>query len=352
MRVLLLPDPVLVQAPGSLRTQVMETCAALRALPGDFGIEAELALAPPATYAGLDVVHAFGAGGANAGAIAAAAANGAALVLSPRLSPGWNRSNGSRARVGDRALGGVGEPALDSGYAQIRRALDTARVVVAHGAAEAGAISEAFLQPPAKVALVAHGVAARFFNAAPALFRERVRVSGRFALMVGQVAPWNNQLGVARALAGLALPLVVVGEACERDAAYQRELCRLRTVRCLGPLAHDDPLLASAYAAASVFVLASRGGHAPMAAAEALAAGTAVVGEVGAIPSDVPAAAAVAVDCNDAAALQGAVSNLLEYPPERDAVRRTFGRHTWDAVARQLTDCYRTAVEAGYAGSR
>jgi glycosyltransferase involved in cell wall biosynthesis len=344
MRVLLMPDPVLVQQPGSLRTQVMETWAALRALPADAGVDAALALDPPQSAAGWDVVHAFGPVAANAVAVEAAGAQGAALVLSPRLSPGWDRSNGSRARVGDRVLGGQGDGGHDSSYAQVRRALDRARVVVAHGALEAGAICEAFLQAPDKVALVPHGVAARFLCAEPALFRERTRISGRFALMVGQVGPWNRQLEVARALAGVALPLVVVGKARERDAAYQRELCGLRTVRCLGALAHDDPLLASAYAAASVFVLASRSGHAPMAAVEALAAGTAVVGEVGAIGADVPAAAAVAVDCVDPGSLQSAVSDVLENPPQREAVRRVLRRHGWDDVARQLAGCYRAAL--------
>jgi glycosyltransferase involved in cell wall biosynthesis len=349
MRVLLLPDPVSVQRPGSLRTQVMETYAALRGLPAGAGVEAELALAAPRSFACCDLVHAFGAGVANAGAIGAAAAEGAPVVLSPRLSPAWNRPNGSRARVGDRVLGSP--HALDSSYARIRRALQGACMLVATGADERSAICEAFLQAPGKVALVPHGVAGRFLCADPALFRSRVRVNGRFALMVGQVAPWNNQLGVARALAGLALPLVVVGEASERDAAYQRELCGQRTVRCLGALAYDDPLLASAYAAASVFVLARRTGSVPMAAAEALAAGTPVVGEVGAIPPDLPAAAAVGVDCDDAGALQRAVSDLLENPPRRDAVQGPLRRHTWDAVALQLASCYRTALQTAGAGA-
>jgi glycosyltransferase involved in cell wall biosynthesis len=340
MRVLLLADPVAAGQAGGLRTQVMETLAALRSHEG---VEAALAPHPGCDFASWDVVHAFGAG--MAAAVAAAAGQGAAVVLSPRLSPAWSLANGTRARIGDRGLpyATVCEP--DSSYAQLRRVLELARLVVAHGASERKAICDGFLLTPDKVALVPHGVAARFLAAGPATFRERVRIGGRFALMVGRVAPYNNQVGVARALAELALPLVVIGDARERDAAYLRELRSLRTVVCLDALAHDDPLLASAYAAASVLVLAGASIDESMAASEALAAGTPVVCAAGAdLLADGGGAGAVVCCRGDAAALQCAVSDLVEGAPGREAVRAGLRSPGWDAVARQLLDCYRRAL--------
>jgi glycosyltransferase involved in cell wall biosynthesis len=190
-------------------------------------------------------------------------------------------------------------------------------------------------------------VAARFLTAGPAAFRERVRIGGRFALMVGRVAPDNNQVAVARALAELALPLVVIGDARERDAAYLRELRSLRTVVCLDALAHDDPMLASAYAAASVLVLSGGSADESMAASEALAAGTPVVCSAGAdVLAEGGGNGAVVCCRGDAAALQCAVSDLIEGTPRRDVVRAGLRCPGWPAVAHQLLDCYRRALAA------
>jgi glycosyltransferase involved in cell wall biosynthesis len=347
MRVHLFADPLLLERPGSLRVQLSETLAALRAIEADAGVEAALAGSQRAPAAGCAVLHVFGAGGRIESAIGAAIADGVPVVLSPRLAPGWSRSNGSRARVADRVLGNRSACDLDSGYAQIRRALNGASVLIAQGEAERKAICEAFLIAPEKVRVVPHGVAARFFEAGPGLFREHVRIAGRFALMVGQISPYANQLGVARALAELALPLVVLGEARERDTLYLRELRALRTVTCVGPFAHDDPLLASAYAAAAVCVFASPAAWMPMAMAEALAAGTPVVGPAAALPSAPGAGHALRhAGCDDPCTLQRAVSELLEHRPQREELRALVRPFTWQGAARELAQCYRELRES------
>ncbi|MFL6675171.1 MAG: glycosyltransferase family 4 protein [Massilia sp.] len=346
MRVHLFADPALAERPGSLQAQLYGTLAALRALGPTNGIEAALAAGPGGRAAACDVLHVFGTGAVE-GAIDAARAHDIPVVLSPRLSPDWSRSNGSRARVADRVLGNRSAHDIDSAYAQVRRTLNAARLVLAGCEAERKAICEAFLLDAGKVRVAPNGVAERFFNADPTLFRERARIAGRFALMVGQVSPYANQLGVARALAKLALPLVVIGEARERDAAYLRELRAQRTVTCAGPFAHDDRMLASAYAAASVLVLARRVASMPMALAEALAAGTPAVGCAGLAPFAEGAQAALRqVGCDDPCGLQQAVSDLLEVPPPRDAVSALVRPLSWQRVAPQLAQCYRCACEA------
>jgi glycosyltransferase involved in cell wall biosynthesis len=335
MRVGILPDPVLFERPGALRTQVRETIGAL----GRLGVEPVLAGPRTLAASGCDLFHVFGAARANA--CLDALPPRLPVVLTPRVSPAWTSVDGTRARVADRVLGNQGRRDLDTGYAQVRRALGRAALVVAGSEEERRAIHRAFLVPPERVCVIASGVHARFFGAGPALFRERWRIPGRFALMVGQVSPWHGQVEVARVLARLALPLVVIGTTHERDAGYLRALRALPTVMCIASLEHDDPLLASAYAAASILVLPAHGAPIPMSAIEALAAGTPVVapwplGEWAGKPGlrQVPA--------DDPAQLVQAVSDLLATQPSRHEVSTQVAGHTWDRVARQLLARYET----------
>jgi glycosyltransferase involved in cell wall biosynthesis len=133
----------------------------------------------------------------------------------------------------------------------------------------------------------------------------------------------------------------VVGDARERDAAYLRELRKLRTVTCLGALDHQDPLLPSAYAAASVLILCSQGASLPMSALEALAAGTPVVSA--GRPDAGLAGGGFAfrqLDAGASEALQREVARLLAAPPERARVRALVAAFTWERVAAQLLACY------------
>lgn len=340
MRVLILRDPAPCGPADALEAQARGTAAALNGLAQP-GLEALLADARAARLPGCDIVHLFGVEGADR-ALELARAAGAPLVFSPRLSPAWNRSNGVRARVADRVQGNRTRWDFDTGYARVRRALQGAGLVVALDEAERRAICDAFLVAPDKVRLVPHGLAQCCFEGDPALFRTRERIAGQFAMMAGPVSPSANQLGVARALAELALPLVVIGEARERDAGYLRELRALRTVRCLGTPADGDPLLASAHAAASLFVLAGRSAGAPLAALEALAAGTPVVAPPGTCLALADAGFAVRhAPWQDSAALKQAASDLLEAAPPREAVRALARPFRWPGVASRLAHCYR-----------
>lgn len=334
MRVAILPDPVLFERPGGLRTQVRETIAAL----ARHGVETSLVTNATGADGRCDLLHVFGAARTHAAATGQAAQ--LPTVLSARVSPAWSSVNGTRARVADRVLGNRTSWDYDTGYAQIRRALQGASLVIAQDDAECRAVCRAFLIAPERVRVVGSGIGERFFCATPAAFRDRMRIAGQFALMVGQVSPWHGQLDVAQVLAGLSLPLVVIGATHERDAAYLRGLRALRTVRCIDPLPYDDPLLASAYAAAAMLVLPAHGAALPMAALEALAAGTPVlapcaIGKWNTAPG---------VRRAEREEMAPAVSELLAQPPAREAIRRGVCALTWDAVAAQLIGHYKSLL--------
>jgi glycosyltransferase involved in cell wall biosynthesis len=335
--------PMLFQRDGSLQVQVRETVKALNTIafgPGRGPLAAELVDPCRSRLDYYDVVHVFAAVHGNHRIVEAAVELNVPVVLSSLTAPGWNRANGARARIAERLLGN-----LETSYAQTRHALRLASLVVALCDTEKQALRSAFLINPAKVRVLPNGISPHFFDADPALFRSRTALPGQFALMVGAVSPCQNQLGMARTLAEMALPLVVIGEARERDADYLRLLRAVPGVICMGALRHEDRMLASAYAAASVFVIASQDEATPVTVLEALAAGTPVMmSDECALRLPNSEFALRTARWNDSRAQKSALLELLEMPPPRERVRALVRGYTWDSVALQLADCYADAV--------
>jgi glycosyltransferase involved in cell wall biosynthesis len=351
MRVGILSYPMLFQRDGNVQMQVRETVNALNRLaqlPGRGGLDAELVDPLRSRLDDYDLVHVFAAVHGNHRIVEEAAALRVPVVLSALIAPGWNRSNGTRARLADRLLGNLTTCDLQTSYAQTRQALQLASLVVALGEAERQAIGNAFLINRAKVRVLPNGVSPHFFEAGPALFRARTGVVGQFALMVGTVSPYKNQLGIAQALSEMALPFVVIGEAQERDTDYMRRLRAVPGVICLGALRQQTRMLASAYAAATVFVLPSQGDAFPVTVLEALAAGTPVLmSDAIALELHNCEFAVKRTRWNDSRAQKSALLDLLDAPPARERVRALVRQFTWDSVALQLADCYTDALAIG-----
>ena len=349
MRIGVLSYSMLFQREGALQVQVRETVRALNRLasaPGLGNVEVELVDPCRTRLDDYDLIHVFSATNGNHRIVEMAAELGVPVVLSPLISPGWTRANGSRARVADRVLGNLTHWDVQSSYAFTRRALQLSSLIVALSEAEREAIHSAFLIESQKVRVTPNGVSARFFEANETLFREHTGLQGQFALMVGSVSPYKNQLGIAQVLAEMALPFVVIGQAQERDTDYLRQLRAVPGVRWMGTLAHEQRLLASAYAAASVFVMPSQGESLPLSVLEALAAGTPVMMTEGTNMQLAGGALAVKkVAWNDASAQKRVLLALLESPPPRPLVRALVRDRTWDAVARQIASCYAEVVK-------
>ena len=352
MRIGIVSYPMLFQREAALQHQIGETTRALNALREHAGVKLEVELVDPhcSDLDGYDLIHVFSAGAGNYRIVEAAAALGIPLVLSPLISSGWDRSCGEQARQTDHRLGKQTAWSGQSSYAQTRHALQLANVIVALGEGEKKAIEEGFLIDSAKIRVLAHGVSAPWFEADGDLFRQRTGMRTPFVLMAGPISPYQGQLSMAETLSSLALPLILLGETRERDQDYLRQVRALRGVSCLGGLAHDSRMLASAYAAASVVVLPCQGDACARTMFDALATGTPVVMSAASQVDIAHSSFALRrVAWDDAGAQQQAVLALVAQPPARDAVRALVRPFTWERAALQVAGCYLEQVASGSA---
>jgi glycosyltransferase involved in cell wall biosynthesis len=159
-----------------------------------------------------------------------------------------------------------------------RELLHSADLVLPNSRSEALQLMRLFGVERERIRVVPNGVLASLGSASAELFRDRWG-SDPFVLFVGRVEPRKNVLGLIKAISGLELALVVIGEAPPGCEAYE-QACRKAggsLVSWLGGLEHHDPLLASAYRAARVFALPSWFETPGLAALEAAHAGCAIV---------------------------------------------------------------------------
>jgi glycosyltransferase involved in cell wall biosynthesis len=345
MRIGILSYPMLFQREGGLQVQVRETVSALNHL--DASMTAELVDPSRQKLVEFDVIHVFSAINGNFRVVESAVELGVPVVLSPLVSPTWNRNAGLRARVADRLAGRISAYNLQTSYAQTKRALQLADLVIALGEAEREAIVSGFLTERAKIRVFPNGISRQFFNARPELFRHRTGIVGPFVLTVGSVSEYKNQLGLAQALEGSELPMLMIGPVSRDNQDYLQRVLKSPWTRWLGALDHEDPLLASAYAAASVVALPSQGEVFPLSVLEALAAGTPVVmTQDSALHLEASGSMLRKVAWNDRAGQREAILALAARPPERAGVQAMVEQFTWQRVAAQVAACYRELVPA------
>ncbi len=159
-----------------------------------------------------------------------------------------------------------------------RELLALADLVLPNSRAEARQLTRLFGVDPARIRVTPNGVEPRFATATPDLWHARFG-DEPFVLFVGRIEPRKNLLNLIRAMRGLGVPLVAIGDAPAGFEGYDAECRRAGAgfVRRLPAFDHADPLLESAYAAARVFALPSWFETPGLAALEAAAAGAAVV---------------------------------------------------------------------------
>lgn len=331
-------------APGGGERQL---CAMAEELP-DVGVAARLWRPWEEDLSGVDCLHLFGSEPEQLTIVSAARRQGIPVVLSPiawfdlaacwREPWPWARRSFACAKFISRAA----LPALPSWRRQLYHAVD---LLLPNSQAEADQLIRYFQVPPERIRIIPNGASRRFAAADAEPFAQHAGCR-EFILYAGRIEPRKNQLLFLRAMQGVVVPVVVLGDAVPGHESYF-EACRGAAggnVRFLPGIPHDDPLLASAYAGCGCLVLASWYETPGLVAIEAAMSGAPLVlprggcareyfGELAAYvsPGDLPGIRRAALD-----ALAGGRS-----PQLASLVREHF---TWRTAAWATREAYELVV--------
>jgi glycosyltransferase involved in cell wall biosynthesis len=232
-------------------------------------------------------------------------------------------------------------PHIYNWHVYLKKVLDMSDAITPNTNAEADYISKSFRIPIERMRFIPNGVDDRFLSGDPELIRKKTGFRD-FALTVGYVGERKNQIRVLEAARRLGMPFVSIGKI--QDDAYCREFLRLtenrKDVAVLDQMSNGDQLLASAYAAASVFVLASWWETPGVAALEAgLAGAPVVITEVGGT-RDYFSDLADYAEYGSVESIRSGIERALARPRDhrlREHIRQNF---TWPSVGKKIAELY------------
>ena len=199
-----------------------------------------------------------------------------------------------------------------------------------------------------KVRVVPPGIdRERFSTADPELFVKQYGLKD-FILEVSRINRHKGQARLIRALVGKGLNLVFIGPLDPTDPQGVEEFLELANryscVHYLGPISHDDPTLAAAYAAARVHVLPSVSESFGLVVLESIAAGTAAV--TGRYPALYEYLGDHAYYCDPLSIsdIRKSVLEAYNKGPKPGAQEYVLMNFSWKRVAIQLCEIYRELI--------
>jgi glycosyltransferase involved in cell wall biosynthesis len=219
--------------------------------------------------------------------------------------------------------------------------LELADRILPNSEAEAAQLVRLFGVDRRRLAVVPNGVDERFAAAGPELFHE-LSSGEDFVLYAGRIEPRKNVLGLVRASRELGLRLVVLGDGVPGHEGYRRECVRIggQAVSWWPRMDHEDPRLASAYAAARVFALVSWFETPGLSALEAALAGSRVVVTPFGSTREYFGDRVLYARPDRPHELQRRLASAWERPADPALSRHVAEHFTWPVVARRTAEAY------------
>ncbi len=310
--------------------QALSTADALRTL----GYQVHLGSTLPKE--GYDLVHAFGTLAEYLPLLQEAKRQGARIALSPIF---FKDISAPLKRLGVATAPFWGMFARR--YRTQRRLLLLADRLLPNSQAERDQVRHYFRVPTKTFVVVPNGVDPRFAEGDSRAFRETFGIKGDFVLTVGRIERRKNQLRLIQALKGTGIPLVVIGRSIAQAYLERCKAIGGEQVLFLPPLAHDDPLLASAYACCRVFALPSLLETPGLSALEAGVAGARIVITPYGGAREYFGDYALYPNPRSVHSIRTAILEAWETPVDREAQRHhLLSQFSWQKVAEQTAAVY------------
>ena len=330
-----------LEASGGGEVQMMATGRALR----DLGLDAHCWRPWEERLAEARLLHLFGSQSEHLAVVEAARRQHVPVVLSTiawfSLAGYW-----AEPRPLVRRLAACAGLAIRNWcprvYSWRRKLYQSVDLLLPNSHAEAEQLVRCFGVPTRRIHVVPNGADPRFGAADPEPFARQVGGPG-FVLCAGRIEPRKNQRALLRALHGSGLRVVLVGGVVPGHEAYLAECRRVadERVRFVGPLEHDDPRLASAYAACGCLALCSWYETPGLAALEAGMSGAPLVLPEGGSAREYFGPQAEYVRPTDLRGIRSAVTKALRRGRSKALAEHVAGSFSWAAAAGVTLEAYR-----------
>lgn len=343
MNVLMIAPLSIGVVQGGVRIQATKTAGQLK----ERGVGVDLFNPWQETYlTDYDIVHLFLASNETLAIANRLKDLNCKLVVSPvfftRRSATVIRHSMMIERIAGKLVNGI-----FSDYSIKASVCKAADLVLPNTTDEAALIRDGFGIPDNKIIMVPNGVDPSFADASPDLFKSKYSIQN-FTLFVGDAsARRKNVLNLLKEHTPNDQPLVIIGKFDQSDYSEQclTIMKERENVHYLGPLDHDDPILASAYVAADVFVLPSQFETPGIAALEAALAGCKIaITKVGGT-RDYFGSDADYIDPENSKSIIKAIRKAHERPEGESLKKRILENYTWEATAEQTLNAYKRIIE-------
>lgn len=334
MKVLFLTYPRIGLNRGGLQIQIEETAKGL----AQKGVEVIFYDPWRNQIPDVDLCHVFSLDGAIVQHLERAVLLKKPVVISPVFSAFAHGALLTSLKLRLSAL----IPGMYSDLKRAKRMMELASRAIALNPEEESLLHMVFPSSRQKVDIVPNGIDLRFAKGNPHIFRDRYGLDN-FVLTVGSIEPNKNQLSLIRAMKRNNLQLVIIGKVNEKYKSYW-ELCRQEAdhgnVLFLGELLHDDPLLASAYAAAKLFVLPSVSEVMPLSLYEAALSGCNVIASSSFPLQGKLGKHVVRFSPRKISALTSAIEKEMKAGPNHDLTELVSAMPSWVEITDRIQQIY------------
>lgn len=232
-------------------------------------------------------------------------------------------------------------PGMYSDYKRAQLMLLKADRVIVLNQEEKNVLLKAFKLSQQNCVIVPNGINKTFAFANPKLFENKYGIKD-FILNVGSIEQRKNQLNLIKAVTKLQYKLVIIGQATTSNQNYFEE-CRAMAgdnVIFIGPLAYEDPLLASAFAAAKLFVLPSYSEVMPLTLYEAAIAGCKLITSKNVPVSDQIKQYVYVVDPDKPKDLAALIDKEMKSPVNEKLREAALAMPSWYDVSKKIKAIY------------